>query len=200
MALINSDVGICNLALSHLGIEEITSLDQPTTNIENICSRFYDIARYNLLRDCKFQFSIKRASLPALSEAPAFTYSEQAQLPNDFVSLLYLVRNNDLLTNNGCYFIIEGNKLLTNFKPPFNIVYIADIKNPTLFNEEFKLLLSYYLAYLISPQVGASNDKTQYVYNEYNKLLTLAKYHNGLDNPPKRITNSNYINNYYSGF
>ena len=196
MALINSDIDICNLALSHLGIDSITSLEIPTSNNEIICSRFYDIARFNLLRDCKFQFAIKRISLPSLTEIPAFDYSSQAQLPNDFVSLLYLVIGGNKITNNGQQFIVEGNKILSNLQAPFNLVYIADIKNPTQFNEEFKLLLSYYLAYLVSAQVGASVDKIQYVLNEYSKLLAIAKYHNGLDNPPVRITNSNYINTF----
>lgn len=200
MSLINSNIDICNLALAHLGLDSITNLEEPTTNVELICSRYYDLAKYEILRSCNFQFSIKRISLNAMDEAPAFGYSYQAQLPNDFVSLVYLMENGKLIINNGAFFELEGNKLLTNLTAPYRLVYIADIKNPTQFNEEFKLLLSYYLAYVITESVGASNDKKQYVYNEYNKLLSLAKYHSGLDNPPKRINNSNYVNIYSGGF
>ena len=44
MSIINSKVAICNLALSHLGINEVTSIELPDTPTEKICANFYDIA------------------------------------------------------------------------------------------------------------------------------------------------------------
>jgi hypothetical protein len=63
MSLINSEVEICNLALSHLGVADIRSIEHLETNNEKICARFYDITRTSLLKDCTFSFATAQAIL-----------------------------------------------------------------------------------------------------------------------------------------
>ena len=91
MATPTSSVHICNLALDRLGQREIASIDDPTTENENICSRHYDQTRRKALRKYIFNFSKKYVSLTkSATKTPAFGYSSAYALPNDFVRLLAL--------------------------------------------------------------------------------------------------------------
>lgn len=192
MSIINSKVAICNLALNHLGINEITSIEFPETETAKTCANFYDIAKEEILRDCLFQFSIKRAVLPVLNEAPVFGWSKQAKLPADFLYLIYIYSGERPLINNGVSYRIEGNKILTNLDAPYYLLYVAKIEDVNQFTEEFKLLLSYYLAYLIGNKVGATTDKIQKAQNDMMLLWAKAKSHNANDWRPIRVNNSKY--------
>lgn len=196
---INSNIDICNLALSHLGVDSISNIETPVTNVEIICSAFYDIARQTLLRDGKWQFAIKQLSLAEDNTTPLFLYSHQSvEFPSDFVTLLYLVNTqfSRISLNDGSSFRIMGNRILTDMTAPYNMIYISDIKDVNKFTQEFKLLLSFYLAFLISEQVGASSDKKQYVSQMYTSMLAKAKSHNGQDIPAIKLDNSNYLSSY----
>lgn len=192
MSIINSKVAICNLALNHLGVGEITTIETPDTEVAKTCANFYDITKETLLRDYNFQFSIKRASLPALAEVPEFGYSKQANLPSDFLTLIYLYNGNSFVINDGEYYRIEGNKILTDLEAPYNILYVANIQDVNNFTEEFKLLFSYYLAYLIGVKIGASSDKIQKVGQDFQVLQQKVRVHNGNDYLPYRINKSKY--------
>ena len=86
-----SEVGICNLALARLGRKVITSIDDPTTPVEDLCALHYSTTRRALLRAYIFNFSKKYAQLTVdAAVTPAFGYASAFKLPNDFIRLLAL--------------------------------------------------------------------------------------------------------------
>lgn len=196
MAL-NSNIALCNLALGHLGIERINNIETPVTKTEIVVSEFYDIARQNLYRDCRFQFTMCRTSLPQESTQNNFIFKNtSAKFPLDYIDLLYLVVGERIIFNDGKLYRINENRIITDLEAPYNICYIKDVTNVNEMTPDFKLLLSFYLAYLIGNNLGAPQDKINYCMQQYEKLLIIAKSHNGLDNPPYNYKHSNYVNEY----
>lgn len=196
MAL-NSNIDICNLALGHLGANKINNIETPTTKEEIICANYYDIARQNLYRDCRFQFTMYRTSLPKEETQNTFIFKNtSAKFPKDYIDLLYLVVGDRILVNDGKTYRINGNRIITNLEAPYNICYIKDITDVSEMTSDFKLLLSFYLASLIANNLGASVDKLNYCTQRYDELLIKVKAHNGLDCPPFNYKHSRYINEY----
>jgi hypothetical protein len=62
---VQDDVGICNLALSHIGEQTITSLDtdEDTTEQARLCSIYYPRARDAMLQSRQWSFALRRACL-----------------------------------------------------------------------------------------------------------------------------------------
>lgn len=81
------DVAIVNSALGKLGCERIISLDDDSDRAR-IMKAQYPLLRDKLLRSHPWNFAIKRVSLAALSDAPAFGYDYQYQLPSDCLRIL----------------------------------------------------------------------------------------------------------------
>jgi hypothetical protein len=118
-------------------------------------------------------------------------------LPDDFLAIQYLTINNIPIVNNGhrIYYKIMGNKLLTNLPAPHYIYYTKNIRDVASFSEEFKFLLSYYLAFVISSKVGAEKYKN-IVYTEYMRLKADAVFNNGLEVPSLRLEDSEWLEAY----
>ena len=136
-----TNVDIANSALSKLGAEEITSLSDNTRRAK-LVNRQFDKIRKKLLRSHPWNFAIKRSALTEDASSPAFEYDNQFVLPSDF---LRAVREEYKDTD----FKVEGNLLLAN-QDSFNLVYIADITDPTEFDATFDELFALTLAYELS--------------------------------------------------
>lgn len=75
-----SEVSICNLAMSWLGTNPITSLDDDTVEAKQ-CKANYEPARDATLEDRNWTFAIERVILTPEVEVPAFGYSHQFLIP-----------------------------------------------------------------------------------------------------------------------
>src|SRR3546814_2945523 len=84
-----SVVSICNRALTLLGQKTITSLED-NSQAARLCVESYGPTRDAVLRDHPWNCAIARADLAALSEAPAFEFGRQFQLPPDCLRVLEL--------------------------------------------------------------------------------------------------------------
>lgn len=84
-----SPVDICNLALDRLGQGSIASILAPSKPEEDICARWYDQTRRELLRAYIFNFARKPAILTANADAPTHPdFSTGYNLPVDLIRLL----------------------------------------------------------------------------------------------------------------
>lgn len=82
-------VDLCNLALDSIGQAPITSILAPGTPTEDICARWYDEIRREVLRDFIFNFARKPAMLQ--SGTPPVVHPDYAtafMLPSDNIRLL----------------------------------------------------------------------------------------------------------------
>lgn len=79
-------VSICSNALLMLGKTPIADFNE-NSDRARYCSNLYPMVRDQLLRKHFWNCAIKRVLLSPLGTAPAFGYSNQFQLPADFVRI-----------------------------------------------------------------------------------------------------------------
>jgi len=86
-----SEIEIANLMLARIGQKMISSIDAPTTPLEDVVALHFAMTRRKLLRAYVFNFAKKYATLTADPDVtPAFGYASAYKLPNDFIRLLAL--------------------------------------------------------------------------------------------------------------
>ncbi len=124
-----SAVSLCNRALDMIGADPITSLAD-AIKPARLCERNYEAVRDAVLRAYPWNSAMRRAALPALSEAPAWGFARQFELPNDCLRLYHIDGEIDI----GSRYRIEGRRVLTDETAPLKILYIARIEDPTIFD------------------------------------------------------------------
>tara|TARA_A100001201_G_scaffold68689_2_gene63540 strand:- start:611 stop:1195 length:585 start_codon:yes stop_codon:yes gene_type:complete len=130
-----TEVSICSNALRKLGDSPITALTEDTERAR-LCNALYEPARDSLLRSHAWNFAITRAALAQISATPAFEYSYQYALPTDPFCLRVLKMEYDDYEFKIENLAGQGRVLLTN-EGTANIIYIARITDPKLFDSIF---------------------------------------------------------------
>ncbi|NCW70215.1 MAG: hypothetical protein EBV86_16945, partial [Marivivens sp.] len=77
-----SDVDICNSALNMIGASNIISLTEDS-RAARVCNQRYEFVRDAVFRSHPWNCLIKRTSLAADSDTPAFEFSYQHTLPTN---------------------------------------------------------------------------------------------------------------------
>jgi hypothetical protein len=166
-----SNVTICNAALGMLGAQSISSLDDSTERAR-LCKDVYPQARAQLLRSHPWNCATKRALLAPLTTAPAFGYSYQYQLPDDYVR----VQSVDAQE-----YELEGRKLLAD-QSSIALVYTYDAPEgvwDSLLIEAMSLLLASKLSKAIT---GSSTDAAERMY-QFKELVKQARSVDGQEQP-----------------
>ncbi len=133
-----SETSICNMALGRIGSNRLTNMDTDTI-IEAIwCRAFFDEVRDGLLRSHIWKFAVKTSELSEDAATPDFQYDNQFDLPADFLRAWYVYDTTSSWQ-------IEAQWLLTD-DDEVNLVYIAQITDPTKFDSLFVELLALKLA------------------------------------------------------
>lgn len=168
-----SVVGICNLALSHLGADNIiASIDPPDGSVEaGRCAQLYPIARQEMLEMFPWTFAKTRVALSALASNPSKVWRYAYAAPSDalqnrrilttstldvygFFPFGGLLRADEaaLFTEQGSAdFQVENGVFLTN-EPDAVLLYVRDVIDPSQFTPGFTVALSLLLAsYLAGP-------------------------------------------------
>tara|TARA_R100000234_G_scaffold119919_1_gene104343 strand:+ start:6603 stop:7208 length:606 start_codon:yes stop_codon:yes gene_type:complete len=110
-----SKINIVNKALGLLGAEFITSLTEDT-KAARFANELYDDTRDCVFRLHPWNSCVKRAALSLTSNTPAYYFSNEFQLPGDWIRI---VRPED----DTLEYKIEGDKLVTETST-FNCTYI----------------------------------------------------------------------------
>lgn len=191
-----SEVDIANRALSMLGEDRITAL---TDN--NKGARAMN-ARFELLRDAEltsypWRFAVKRVSLAASTDVPAWGYSLIYNLPSDNLrttkiggmainsgAIGVMYESTGISTDSTPYEIIEG-RLHTNMSAPLDYEYIARITNTGLFDPLFVEALAARLAADAAEEMTQSKSKKEAALFTYRKTLSDARRVNSLLKPPR---------------
>lgn len=129
-----TDVNICNLALTMLGADMITDLLEDSASARK-CNAVYSFIRDDVLRAHPWNFAIKRAMLPQLAAPPVYAYDFQYQLPSDCLRVFGVSAGNDG-EDDETEFEIEGRTLLTDLSEVY-IRYIYRVIDPTQFDSVF---------------------------------------------------------------
>ncbi len=170
-----SKVEICNFALQNLGANNITSLNENTTEAIE-CNLRFDSSRRALLQMHLWNFAIKRAVLNRETSTPAFNYNYQFALPSDFLYAVMtgleenfqspapqIVNTNLYVNDVPSYggidkYRIEGRKLLS-YEETVNLIYVADVEDTSSYSATFTELLARYLSYQIAYRVVGSKSE-----------------------------------------
>ena len=184
MADTNED--IANSALSKLGAEEITSLSD-TSRRAKLCNRQFHKIRKKVMRSHPWNFAIKRASLTADASTPEFEYSTNFILPSDFLrGIREEYKDVD--------WKVEGEFLVSN-ETSFNLLYIADITDPTKFDPTFDELFSLTLAHeLAYPLVQSLSLKSELAKELLNFDLPDARSFDAQEGTPEELETNTWLN------
>ena len=117
-----SVVKICNRALTQLGANLITSLDDSSTEA-NVMKAAFDEVRDAVLREAKPACATFRATLVKSATGPAFGWNNSYQLPTDPYCLAVLKMNE---TDDHRDWEVEGRQLVTDYSSA-KIKYIGRV-------------------------------------------------------------------------
>jgi hypothetical protein len=173
---------ICNLALNHIGREQIASLNEDTEPART-CKLHYDLQRQVLLRAYTWSFAKKHVKLSEIdTKTPGWKYTYA--YPNDCV-MARKIYNED---NTWCILwknrvgnfdqvLLNDNTkaLVCNHKDAY-LEYTYDVKDADLFTADFAQALSYYLAAAICVPLTGSETLAQQMQAQGNGILQEAKF------------------------
>lgn len=196
MAASNSPVDICKLALDLLKQTSIITnvTDNPTTEEEITCARWYDDTRRALLRKHYWLFARTRVAISRDSTTPPFGYSDAYNLPNDYLRLHFI--GDDSINDYETSYEIEGGQILLNNSgaTSLNIGYVRDIITVSNFDSLFVILLAAELASNMAYKFTAKNTVIERLETLLEVKRAEAKAVNGQDRPPKRVQRSIFRN------
>lgn len=173
---------ICNMALNHIGREQIASLREET-EAARTCKIHYDMQRKVLLRAYTWGFAMKTAPLSLIDKTvPGWKYVYA--YPNDCVMARKIFNGQNTwcvlqknFDGNMDQVILNDNTkaLVCNHADAF-LQYTYDVKDAELFTEDFAQALSYYLAGAIAVPLTGSQALAQQMQQMGAQLLEEAKF------------------------
>ena len=124
-------VEICNHALLKIGADTIASLDINQNDSESVvhsaklCGIFFDQSLEEVLRCHPWNSALKRAELSRLSDAPAFKWKYQYQLPGDCIRVINVYDETEAYDDRTEY-VVEGRNILCDYDK----VYLSYVHLP----------------------------------------------------------------------
>lgn len=195
MALVATDVDICNLALDAIGQKPITVLSAAATASlqSQVCERHYITTRRELLRRYIFNFAKKYTVLTKNAVTPAYGYATAFDLPTDFIRLLALGETTiNADTPPGLYTLSEGD-IFTDHEDNTDQINMEYIKDATLVSEYdslFVTLLAQTLAmkivYKFTLKASLVRNLKEMLGDTEHSAAAVA----GQEKPPRRIQHS----------
>jgi hypothetical protein len=143
-----SEVSICNQALMLLGVDPITSLNDPTTQAD-ICNRIYADVRNQVLEERSWTFATNRITLLPDAVAPDWGYGQKFLTPTTTLRVLNVWINppqagQEFATppvpwnKEGRYILCTADKIY--------VKYTEVVEDTSLMSAAFKDCLAYRLA------------------------------------------------------
>lgn len=179
-----TEVEVCNLALTELGEDAITSLDDDSDRAR-VCKKFYGPSRNATLRAHPWNFALKRAQLAQLATAPAWGFSYAYQLPSDCLRVLRF----DV---DGAVWRIEARTLVTN-ESEAKVLYIAETIDPNLFDATFADTLAAHLAWRLAYTVTGKRNLGAQMWELYKQRLAAARTADGMEGVPEQFESDDLI-------
>lgn len=188
---VNSPVGVCNLALSHLRQRRIQSITSPTSETEAELALWYPVTRRALLREYVWRFAKARTLITRVG-TPAFDWASEYKLPVNFIRLLSVGGDNERYQTDR--YDMEGTSLLTKgTEPSIKLRYIKDVEAVTEWDPLFVVLMSYRLAVKIAYQFTLKQGLMDRIEKQGAIEEAKAATVNSQERPPIRIEKSHYL-------
>jgi len=153
-----SSTEVCNLALSHLGINnQIANVDSESSAEARACRLFFNTTRDAVLRDFAWPFATKIITLALVESAPNDEWDYSYRMPSDCLfhrRILSGVRN-DTQDSKIPYRVVQDDAGLLIFtdQSEAELEYTVREDRVNLWPSDFCFALSFRLASYIAPQV-----------------------------------------------
>ncbi len=193
-----SQVEICNRALVKVGGGQISSIEDRKPAAVAL-KKVYETVLKSELSKKNWNFAKKRAALPKLTEAPAWGFANQFQLPED---CLKVIQVNDVfiipglsnyITSDNSPWSIEDGKVLTDFDAPLKIKYIKNITDPQDLSALFVEVFASKLAQEICFEVTQSRTGIDVAKDDYKMAVREAVQANAIELPPQGIADNEWM-------
>lgn len=174
-----SQVEIANRALTKLGAARIISFGDDNKQARAVQSMFA-IVRDAELRAHVWSFAVKRASLAALTSTPDWGFEYEYELPSDCLRLLQVndffqgPSMDDYRNQSTAEYMLEGNKILTDYVAPLKIRYITREEDTAQWDSTFVEAIACRLAAEMAEDLTQSNQKKDAAWKEYDQALMAA--------------------------
>ena len=165
-----SSTEICNLALSWVGGNKISSLADDESKEAVLCRANYDMSRKAVLEEREWTFSVKRLVLTPLATKPLFGYSYEFLVPPDLLASISVYAPNQINNTNPpmLLHVVEDNKILANIAEIL-VKYKGDVENTTRFSALFDQALAAHIGANIAiplTENSSLHDKLLLIYDD----------------------------------
>ena len=148
----SSVVAICNLALSNVGKDNISDVDEASTEAK-LCKQFYSHVRDTLLQSYPWRFARKTAALAEITNTKANRWLYAYKRPIDCLKVLRVNDENlsdylpygDGVVAGGFGYTMEATSIFCDLTPAY-LEYTMRLEDPTKFPPLFIEALSWHLA------------------------------------------------------
>lgn len=164
----SSKVQLCNMALSRLGANTITSLTDGTTEAK-LCNTFFNDLSEEVISEGSWSSTIRRAALAKTTNTPVYDYTNEFQLPVDPKALKVLNVNES--SANDIDYVIEDDKLLTD-EGSVKIRYIAFITDSEVWDVYLKRAFVSRLASELAYPLTGDDRKASSEFERYRLFLS----------------------------
>lgn len=178
-------VEIWNLALTALGADALTSMEEDNENARRLSVIYVPVVK-DLLRAHPWNFALKRATLAQMSASPDFGYTYFYQLPSD---CLKVVEINDQVDID---YVVEGRRILCD-EETVELRYISYITDSNQYDSNFVSLLSARLQAEIAYAVTHSRTLAKDKWDEYIAKRNTARSSDAQEGKPQKIEKSNWV-------
>lgn len=181
-----SQVSIVNRALSYIGANKITNLEDSTQEARAV-SNVYDDSLRSILEEAPWVFALKRKLLNKVEEAPAWGGGNYFVLPSECVRIFEIMPQDAQWRR-------EGNLILAN-TDSFGILYTYVEKNDALYSpsfvDAFAVRLAADVAYDLTNSSSKQNELIQYYKAE---MLPIAKSINAQNRSAPQVQDGEWVN------
>ncbi len=181
-----SEEEICNLALSWLASDPITSIDDEGVPAQ-LCKANYALVRDAVLEERAWTFATARRVLPAAVDTPDWGYGTKFLLPSDCIRTL-LVSDSEVSANENQRLDHrrEGNYILADADTLY-LKYIKRVTDVTEFSSTFVQALAQRLASDLAIPLVESRELQEQYFRLYQSKLAAAASLDGMQGGSDRI-------------
>lgn len=196
-----SELDIVNMGLVEAQGTQITSLDQAIKSA-GVAKLLYYQARDAAMTAHRWNFSIKRAMLPANATPPLFGFNYQYNRPADMLYLAEIAGYAVGAPSLGAVyndetdppFAIEGNFILTDFPAPLRIKGGFRIVNPNFWHPTFIEYMRWTLASLFTgPVANRGVERKAFYKSQIADVLRDAQFANAIELPPEESDDGSWV-------
>lgn len=177
---------ICNQALGRIGSPHVMDINDANSKSARVCKETFELAVREVAKSGDWNCLKKRLALGRLTEAPAFEWTYQFQLPANFISLVELngVEVTGML---GEMWEIEGDRLMTDAAEA-KVRFIGYDEETHKWDPLFVNAVVVLLASKIALPIRQDDSLAQALLSEYQRVsLPQARMKNGNERKKERF-------------